>query len=192
MAVDACDSICAAARGYEDRGFAFATYASTRIRGAMIDQLRREANMSRSAIAGRRKISDTRAKLERTLMRQPAPDEMATAMDLTPSAYHDLLTMSVSRDGGSIDELYSDHDLWFADMSAGADTILEHEQLQQHLATALAKLPEREATILQMFFIDECNLEEIGKILGVGSARVCQIKKAALGKLREHIGLAIN
>jgi RNA polymerase sigma factor FliA len=176
-----------AAKGYEDRGFAFATYASTRVRGAMIDQLRREAHMSRSAITNRRKIADTKARLERELMRQPDSGEMADGMKLTPAAYHDLVSNSASTDGGSIDELYSDHDMWFADTTAAADTVLEQEQLQEQLKVGLACLPQREAMILQLFFVEELNLDEIGKTLGVGAARVCQIKKAALQKLRAQM-----
>ncbi len=60
--------------------------------------------------------------------------------------------------------------------------------MQQAISAAVGTLPEREAMVLQLYFVEELNLEEIGQALGVGAARVCQIKKAALGKLRAKLG----
>lgn len=113
------------ARTYEDRGFAFATYASTRICGAMIDQLRKEARMTRSAISGRRKLAQTRNRLEQQLMRAPVPTEMAEAMGMDCDAYNSLLVSVVPAESGSVDELYSDHDPWFVDPEIGADEQIE-------------------------------------------------------------------
>jgi RNA polymerase sigma factor FliA len=176
-----------AAAGYEDRGFAFATYASTRVRGAMIDQLRKEARMTRSALAGRRKLSATRARLEQHHMRPPTAVEMADGMEMDLAAYHDLLVSAVPVEAGSIDDHYSDHDPWFADPDERADTLMEQDEMRGLLARAINELPEREAMILQLFFVEELNLDEIGQVLGVGAARICQIKKAALQKLRKRM-----
>ena len=175
------------ASSYEDRGFAFATYASTRVRGAMIDQLRKEARMTRSAMAGRRKLSETRQKLERQLMRPPTAIEMAEALDVNMEAYNEMLVNAVPVEADSVDTLYSDHDPWFADDAESADVTIEKDQMRALLAASIADLPEREAMILQLFFVEEMNLEEIGQTLGVGAARVCQIKKSALLKLRANM-----
>ena len=176
-----------AARGYEDRGHAFATYASMRVRGAMIDQLRRDAKVSRTAMAGRRRIADTRAQLEQRFMRRPDDFEMAEAMGMTLSSYLDLEANSQPVEQGSIDEHYSDQDAWFADPSDGADLRVESEQMRALLTKHIALLPEREAMVLQLFFVEEMNLHEIGAILGIGAPRACQIKKAALAKLRMQL-----
>jgi RNA polymerase sigma factor FliA len=176
-----------AANGYEDRGFAFATYASTRVRGAMIDQLRKEARMTRSALAGRRKVTATRARLEQEYMRPPTAVEMAEGMEMDLAAYNALLVSAVPVEAGSIDEHYSDHDPWFADPEEGADSTLEQSEMRELLARYIGELSERETMILQLFFVEELNLEEIGQTLGVGAARVCQIKKAALSKLRKRM-----
>jgi RNA polymerase sigma factor for flagellar operon FliA len=69
-------------------------------------------------------------------------------------------------------------------MSEAADTMLEKAQLRAALVENLSKLSEREALILQLYFVEELNLDEIGETLGVGAARVCQIKKAALDKMK--------
>jgi RNA polymerase sigma factor FliA len=177
---------------YEDRGFAFATYASTRVRGAMIDQLRKEARMTRSAMAGRRKLSETRAKLQQQLMRPPSGIEMAGALDVDIETYNQMLASAVPVESDSVDELYSDHDPWFADSAEAADVTIENDQMRTLLAASIAELPVREAMILQLFFVEELNLEEIGQTLGVGAARVCQIKKTALQKLRMQMQPSIG
>ena len=77
--------------------------------------------------------------------------------------------------------------MWFADVEDRADDVLERAQLQGIVAGAIRKLPEREAMVLQLYFVEEMNLDEIGETLGVGAARVCQIKKSALDKVRALI-----
>ena len=177
-----------AANGFEDRGHAFSTYASMRIRGAMIDHLRRGAGIARSAITRRRELAGTRAKLEAQLGRDPSAPEMAAAMNLSAADYRALVDETQSVRHESIDELYSDQSMWFADHEERADETLEREALQGAVAKAIRKLPEREALVLQLYFVEEMNLDEIGATLGVGAARVGQIKKAALDKVRGMLG----
>ena len=74
--------------------------------------------------------------------------------------------------------------MWFADVEDRADTVMEREELGAALAERIGELPEREALVLQLYFVEEMNLEEIGQTLGVGAARICQIKKSALDRLR--------
>ena len=173
-----------AARTFEDRGIVFAPYASMRVRGAMIDELRRDARMCRSGMVNRRHLVQVRASLENSLQRCASDAEMAEALDLDSNAYHAMVASTHAMRQESIDEAYSDHDIWFADMADGADTKVEQAQMRALLAQNMASLAEREAMVLQLYFIEELNLDEIGETLGVGAARVCQIKKAALDKLR--------
>jgi RNA polymerase sigma factor for flagellar operon FliA len=173
-----------AAQNFEDRGLAFAPYAKMRIRGAMVDALRRDARMGRAGMANRRYLAGIRAKLEQEYLRPPSDAEMAGATGLEPSAYYAMSASTVPVGQESIDDSYSDHDMWFADLSDAADTALEKAQLREALVANLGKLSEREAMILQLYFVEELNLDEIGETLGVGAARVCQIKKAALDKMR--------
>ena len=173
-----------AALNFEDRGLAFAPYAQTRIRGAMVDALRRSARMGRAGMANRRYLAGIRARLEQEHMRTPTQAEMAGAAGLDADAYHAMAASTQPAGQESIDESYSDHDMWFADLSDSADTALEKAQLRKALVANLASLSDREALILQLYFAEELNLDEIGETLGVGAARVCQIKKAALDKMR--------
>lgn len=173
-----------AAQNFEDRGIAFAPYASTRIRGAMVDALRRDARMGRAGMANRRYLAGIRARLEQEYMRPPTDAEMADAAGLDPQAYYAMAASTQAVGQESIDESYSDHDMWFADLADSADTAMEKAQLREALIANLSKLSEREAMILQLYFVEELNLDEIGETLGVGAARVCQIKKTALDKMR--------
>lgn len=173
-----------AAQNFEDRGLSFAPYAQTRIRGAMVDALRRDARMGRAGMANRRYLAGIRARLEQEYMRNPSDAEMAGAAGLEPDAYHAMAASTVPMGQESIDDSYSDHDMWFADLADRADTALEKAQLRSALLENLAKLSEREAMILQLYFAEELNLDEIGETLNIGAARVCQIKKAALDKMR--------
>ena len=173
-----------AANGYEDRGHAFASYASVRIRGAMIDHLRRQATICRSAMARRRHFSATRVALENRLGREASEAELAVELGLDPAEYRRQADETEAVRQESIDDIYSEHSMWFADLGERADQALEREDLQSALSGAITKLPEREAIVLQLYFVEELNLEEIGATLGIGAARVCQIKKAALDKVR--------
>jgi RNA polymerase sigma factor for flagellar operon FliA len=177
-----------AARTFEDRGIPFIPYATMRVRGAMIDELRRDARMCRSGMVNRRRLAQVRGTLENQLERSATDSEMAEAMGLDGHAYHAFVASTHAVRQDSLDEVYSDHDMWFADHADAADTLLEQSEMRAMLAQNIASLPEREAMVLQLYFAEEMNLDEIGETLGVGAARVCQIKKAALDKLRVMMG----
>lgn len=177
-----------AANSFEDRGHAFTTYATMRIRGAMIDHLRRHATICRSAMVRRRELADVRRRLEARFGRGPSDSEMAIEMNLSPADYRTLVDDTQAMQQESLDEVYSDQSIWFADVEERADEALEREGLKQAIAGAIRTLPEREAMVLQLYFVEEMNLDEIGLTLGVGAARICQIKKAALDKVRKSLG----
>ena len=176
-----------AANGFEDRGHAFATYATVRIRGAMIDHLRRHATICRSAMARRREMAAARKRVETRLGRSASEAEMAEEMGLEAADYRALVDDSRTVHQESIDEVYSDHSRWFADLGERADESLERDRLKQAVAEAIRTLPERDAMVLQLDFVEEMTLEEIGQTLGVGAARICQIKKAALDRVRANL-----
>ena len=176
-----------AANSFEDRGLGFAAYAQLRVRGAMIDHLRRQATLCRSAMAKRKEIAGVRNRLEQQLGRLPTEAEMSSEMGLEPAAYREAADSVEMVQHTSMDEVYSDQSMWFADVEDRADQVLERESLKKALAACISELPQREAMVLQLYFVEEMNLEEIGQTLDIGAARVCQIKKAALDKLREKL-----
>lgn len=177
-----------AARSFEDRGHAaFSTYATVRVRGAMIDALRKQATLCRSALRRRRELNSVRSNLESQLGRSPSDAELAAAMEISMAEYQELISQTQAVRHESMDEVYSDHSIWFADDGPDAFERLQSSALREHLVEAIQSLPERESMVLQLYFVEELNLEEIGQVLGVGAARVCQIKKAALEKVRKML-----
>lgn len=176
-----------AANAFEDRGHGFASYAQMRVRGAMIDHLRRHATICRSAMARRKQIAKARDMLEQQTGRTPSEQEIATLLGLNPHEWRDLVDGTEIAQHQSMDEVYSDQSLWFADVEDRADDIVERESLKKAVAACIKELPQREGLVLQLYFVEEMNLDEIGQTLDIGAARVCQIKKAALDKLREKL-----
>jgi RNA polymerase sigma factor for flagellar operon FliA len=176
-----------AANGFEDRGFGFATYAQMRIRGAMIDHLRRHATLCRSAMARRKTIQAARRTLEQRHGRAPSDGEVAAHLGLDAAGWRELADGTEMAQHQSMDEAYSDQSMWFADVAERADERLERDALKQAIAACISELPQREAMVLQLYFVEEMNLEEIGATLDIGAARVCQIKKAALDKVRTRL-----
>jgi RNA polymerase sigma factor FliA len=176
-----------AANSFEDRGLGFAAYAQLRVRGAMIDHLRKQATLCRSAMAKRKQLAGVRNRLEQRFGRLPTEAEMSAEMGLDPAAYREVADSVEMVQHTSMDEVYSDQSMWFADVEDRADDVMERESLKKALAACIGELPQREALVLQLYFVEELNLEEIGRTLDIGAARVCQIKKAALDKLRENL-----
>lgn len=176
-----------AARTFEDRGTTqFATYAGIRIRGAMIDELRRSATVSRRGLQNRRRFAAARANLTGSLGRSPTDAEMAESLQMTVADYRSALSGTQSLSFESIDSGYSEYDSSYADDTPGALDQLEKVQFRQELTRAIAELAEHQRMILQLYFIEELDLTTIGRLMNVGPARVCQLKKVALETLRRR------
>ena len=176
-----------AAASAPEQGAGFTAYLQTRIRGAMIDELRRQATTTRGAMRRRRQYHDAVASL--TASTGQAPGEAMIAQHLGVSIEKlrtDYVTAEAIR-MDSIDEVYADDLPWFADDAPDAFEQLAESDLRETLIGAIAALPQREAQVIQLYYVEELNLEEIGLVLGVGSARVCQIKAAAHARLKKAL-----
>ena len=175
-----------AAASWEDRGEAtFQQYCATRLRGAMIDELRRQATTTRGAMRRRKQYAQAVATLTRETGR--APDDAAVAIKLGVTVER-LRAEYQSADAvrfDSIDEVYADDLPWFADDTPDAFEQLADGEQRDRLIAAIDALPEREARVIQLYYVEEMNLEEIGLVIGVGAARVCQIKAAAHSRLKK-------
>lgn len=166
---------------------AFASYLHTRIRGAMIDELRRHATSTRGAMRRRRAYAEAVRALTGELGRSPSEVETAARLGVTVERLRTEYQTAEAVRMESIDELYADDQPWFAsDAPSAFDQLAEADQ-RDALVAAVAALPEREALVIQLYHAEELNLEEIGEVLGVGAARVCQIKAAAHGRLRKAL-----
>jgi RNA polymerase sigma factor FliA len=168
-------------------GVSFAAYAKIRIRGSIVDYLRSNSSMCRATIAMHQKVKAMVGKLEHELMRAPSVPEVAEAMEMDVSDYENWQTQFATRQISSLDEVYSDHSMLFSDGAVSAEDKVQQDELKGLLRDALGDLPEREALVLQLYYVEELNIYEIADILGVTTGRVSQIKKAAVDRLRDGI-----
>ena len=176
-----------AAGSFEDRGLvSFDQYLHTRVRGAMIDELRRQATITRGAMKRRRAYQDAVTALTDDGKR---PDEAAVASKLgvtVDKLRSDYASAEAVR-FDSIDDVYSDEGPWFMSDEPDAFDQLADADQREALIEAISELPEKEQLVIQLYYVEELNLEEIGQVLGVGAARVCQIKKSAHDRLKKGL-----
>ncbi|MGI9328845.1 MAG: RNA polymerase sigma factor FliA, partial [Pseudomonadales bacterium] len=157
-----------AAQKFEpDRGASFTTYAGIRIRGAMVDEVRRGDWAPRSVHKNARRISRAIAELEKRNGQSADDGEVAASLGIDLAEYHRMLNDSASARLFSFEALQED-DTWHA-VSAHGEThkVAEAVELRQRVAAAISELPEREQLVLNLYY-DEClNLKEIGAVLSV-------------------------
>jgi RNA polymerase sigma factor for flagellar operon FliA len=165
----------------------FAAYAKVRVRGAMVDLIRRTVPMSRGASERRRQLARKEVELRGELGRDPLTHELAAAMGLDEDEMFALRDSSRPLRFDSIDEVYSDHNPAFADEMPDSLSLLQDEETREAVIAAIADLPERLRLIVQLYFVEELNLSEIAQVLDVSVPRVHQLKAQALGKLREAL-----
>ena len=174
-----------ASQRYSPRaGVSFTSYAAIRVRGAIVDYLRRNSNLTRSAMAMQKKVRAAQEKLEHKLGRAPDPAEISAELRITPAQYEGWLRDFEANYAQSLDQVYSDHSILFQCKDETPEDALASSELKNLLRRALSRLPEREALVLQLYYNDELNLMEVGAVLGVTTGRVSQIKKSAVEKLR--------
>ena len=177
-----------AAQRYTPRqGASFAAYAAIRIRGSIIDYLRASSSLCRATIVMQQRMRASMQKLEQSLLRAPEKHEIAADMGITVAELEDWEAQFGASQIKSLDEVYTDHSMLFSSNGHSVEDKMQHDQMRQMLRRALGDLPEREALVLQLYFVEELNVYEIAEILGVTTGRVSQIKKAAVGRLRESI-----
>ena len=179
-----------ASKSYDaSQGASFETYAGIRIRGAMLDEIRRGDWAPRSLHRKVRQIAEAVRQIEAKEGRDARGAEIAEHLGLSLDEYHELLLASVNHRVFSIDELPSPSDI----TKGTADGILaphedaENEDFRKALERAIAGLPERERLVMSLYYKDELNLRETGQVLGVSESRVCQIHAQALVRLKARL-----
>ncbi|MBS7349125.1 MAG: RNA polymerase sigma factor FliA [Comamonas sp.] len=173
------------------QGVQFETFASQRIRGAMVDELRGNDWMSRSARKGQKDIENTIAQLEQSLGRAPKESEIAEAMELSLEDYQSLLgrvrgTQLIYLEdlGGSSEEGEGYLDRHVADAEADPFAQLRDQRMRGALVQAIEELPEREKYVMAMYYEHDMNLKEIAAVLEVTESRVSQLHSQAIARLR--------
>ncbi len=168
-----------ALRRYGEPDAAFGSYASLRIRGAILDELRRQDWRPRAVRQHSHKLRDAVRALTRKLGREPSEQDIISGLGLTPEAYQAYQLDESAELIASFDEVLQD--------SVGQDSAPSPEEqlmVRRSLEQALRGLDEREQRVVQMYYEFELSYKEIAAVLDLTDARVCQLNKAALGKMK--------
>ncbi len=181
-----------AARSYrEGLGASFTTFAGIRIRGAMLDELRRHDWTPRSVHRRSREVAEAIRTLEKRLGREPRDQEVCELLGIGLDEYHQILADGAGATVVSLDHAGEEGEEHTFDVidegSPGPEARLLDERLRSELARAIAELPEREALVMSLYYVEEMNLKEIGAVLGVSESRISQIHGKALMRLRARM-----
>ena len=181
----------------EGQGAQFETYASQRIRGAMLDELRSADWMPRGVRQAQRKIETATLRAEQKLGRSATEKEIAEVMGVSLDEYQDMLFDSRGASLVFYDDYADDGDgEGYLDRQIGGDEeanpleMLGDQRFRENLIQAIEDLPEREKMLMGLYYEQELNFREIAAVLGVTESRVCQLHTQAVSrlkaKLREH------
>lgn len=165
----------------------FAAYAKMRVRGAMVDMIRRSVPLSRGATERRKQLRATEEALRLQLGREASPAELAEALGIDLNELASLRHTSEPLRFEAIDDAYSDSDMAFADDRPDSFAMLVDEETRGAVIAAITSLPERLQMVIQLYFVEELNLSEIAQVLSVSIPRVHQLKAQALGHLRKEL-----
>lgn len=173
------------------KGASFETFAGIRIRGAMLDEMRRGDWAPRSVHRKSREVAQAIKELETRLGREAKDTEVAEKLDISLEEYHHILTDVNSSKVLGIEDLGIDEDVITPvgqDVSADKPfNNIKNEKFNESLLIAIKSLPERDSLVLSLYYNDEMNLKEIGHILDVSESRVSQIHGQAMIKLKAKI-----
>jgi RNA polymerase sigma factor FliA len=180
-----------------ERGIKFETFAMTRIRGAIIDELRSLDWVPRSVRSRAREIEAAQAKLEHELQRAPSEAELASKLNMTEEELQSALLEIANSSVYALDELWTVSDS-SGDQVSLLDTIADEgaadpqealatTEVKDRLTEAIGGLPEREQLVVALYYYENLTLREIGEVLGVTESRVSQLHTKAVMRLKSHL-----
>jgi RNA polymerase sigma factor for flagellar operon FliA len=179
------------------RGIKFKTYAMTRIRGAIFDELRSIDWIPRSVRQKAKRIEQVISELENKLGRTVEDEEIAKEMGISNEEFHTLLNKL------SGTSMLSLNDIWYlgddsdelsiletleAPKNMNPDVLIEKEEIRDHIIDAIKKLPEKEKKVIVLYYYEDLTLKEIGEVLEVTESRVSQLHTKAIMRLRGRLG----
>ena len=170
-------------------GASFETFAGIRIRGAMIDEIRRSDWTPRSVHRKYREVTETIRKLENETGQDARDADVAKAMGISLSEYHQILIDSSSARIYSMDSLEEDtHDAVIPSSSDSTpDVAFGRQEYQSQLADCISHLPDKEQLVMSLYYDEEMNFREIGEILEVTESRVCQLHGQAVMRIKARM-----
>lgn len=181
-----------AARSFDSsKGVEFESYALSRVRGAILDEVRQLSYLPRSAVAFNKSENEAINFLASELGRAPTQSELAEHMGDDLEEFQKKRGNAKRFETLSM-EVINDEVLGIADeRSRQPDAIVEHEDFMRAVTGAIADLPERDQLLMSLYYVEELNLKEIGEVLGVTESRISQLLTAIVKKLRESLKIEV-
>lgn len=165
----------------------FSQYAQLRIRGSIIDFLRKNSNLCRTTIKKKQDFDKIKSQLENSLERSPTKDEIVRSLGITFDEYDYWEQAFEANTVLSLDNAYNEYSLLYASSDENPEQKLENKEMKSQIMGALAILNQREAMIAQLYYVEELNIYEISEVLEISTGRISQIKKKIIEKLRNEI-----
>ncbi|ARU89155.1 RNA polymerase sigma factor FliA [Pseudomonas sp. M30-35] len=175
------------------KGASFETFAGIRIRGSMLDEVRKGDWAPRSVHRNSRMVSDAIRLIEAKTGRDAKDHEVAAELQLSLEDYYGILGDTLGSRLFSFDDLLEDGENSglhedVSNSQSGPSREFEEERFQAALADAIGNLPEREQLVISLYYDEELNLKEIGEVLGVSESRVSQLHSQCAARLRARLG----
>ena len=164
----------------------FTSYASIRIKGEILDYLRKSSNLDRTTITIKKNSEKASHLLRNKLGREPYNYEIADELGISTEKYFEWSNAFEAGINKSLDELYDDYSSWFVTGALNPEETINDTELRNNLKKVLGKLEGKEALIIQLYFAEELNIYEIAEVMEVSTGRVSQIKTSAIKRIREN------
>lgn len=175
-----------AKRNYNpEMGASFETFASIRIRGAIIDYLRKNSWASRDTMRAMKIMSEAISKIEQREQREATAEDIMKELSLSAKEYAKMNQEINMLHVASLDKMHIDYIL--VDDDEDPEKITQKEDIKAELKNALSSLPKKEQMVLSLYYVDELTFKQIGEVLELTEARICQIHSHAITKIRSKM-----
>ncbi len=182
------EGLVAAAQKYSPKdGVTFQQYAQLRIRGSIIDYLRKNSNLCRTTIKKKQEFEKIKFELQKSIGREPSKEELIKKLGLTDDEFSYWETAFEANNIQSLDQAYDEFSILYASHLNDPETTLQDKELKNQIRKALGILNQREAMVAQLYYVEELNIYEISEVLEISTGRISQIKKSIIEKLRNEI-----
>ena len=182
------EGLVSAAQKYSPKeGVSFQQYAQLRIRGSIIDFLRKNSNLCRTTIKKKQEFEKKKLEIQKKLGREPTKDELIKGLNIPAEEFNYWEKAFEANNVQSLNQAYDEYSVLYASSSNDPEMTLQDKQLKNQIKEALKVLNQREAMVAQLYYVEELNIYEISEILEISTGRISQIKKAIIEKLRNEI-----
>ena len=165
----------------------FSSYANLRIKGEILDYLRKNSNLCRTTIKMKQNTDKVKEILKQKLGREPNTFEISNKLGISESKFFEWETAFQANTINNLDDAYDEFSHWFIAKDNSPEEQVSENELKELLKDSLRNLEEKEALVIQLYFVEELNIYEIAEVLSVSTGRVSQIKSNAIKKIRIFI-----